>query len=395
MRRLVALLLLATAPAAFAARRRAVVPPPELAVPAADSIAAAAIAEGAPGLSVAVRKGDLTFARAYGLFDREAGIPARTDTVFSTGSLTKQFTAAAIVRLEDEGKLSIDDKARKFLPELDGRFDAITIRHLLHHTSGVREYVTQLTSVTAPKTRQEIFAMITGAAPLFPAGSRFEYSNSGYYLLGVIIEHASAQTYEQYVRDTFFTPMGLGSTSFSGETAPSPRGYTVSPGGPVTLDSVVDPSLLYANGSICSTASDLVRWTTSLAASPLYTRMIGDPVSAYSELPGAEYGFGLIIDTFEGRVRVWHGGGLPGFTSRLIWFPDEKITVAVVMNLNDQHRDRVGEVADAIAQSLFVQDGAVRADPTPPPPASAPPSPPPAHRLAAANRARIVRRRGA
>src|SRR6185295_3998307 len=108
MRRLVALLLLATAPAAFGAKRRSVGHPPELAVPAADSIAAAQIAEGVPGLSIAVRKGDLTFARAYGLFDREAGIPARTDTVFSIGSLTKQFTAAAIVKLEDQGKLSID-----------------------------------------------------------------------------------------------------------------------------------------------------------------------------------------------------------------------------------------------------------------------------------------------
>lgn len=359
MRRLVALLLLATAPAAFAARRRAVVgPPPELAVAAADSIAAAAIAEGVPGLSIAVSKGDLTFARAYGLFDREAGIPARTDSVFSAGSLTKQFTAAAIVRLEEQGKLSIEDKARKFLPELDGRFDAITIRHLLHHTSGVREYVTQLTSVTDPKTRQEILAMITGAGPLFPAGSRFDYSNSGYYLLGVIIERASGQTYEQYVHETFFTPMGLG-TSFSGETAPPPRGYTVSSGGAVTLDSVVYPSLLYANGSICSTASDLVRWTTSLVASPLYTRMIDDRV--IGALPGKDYGYGLIIDTFEGRVRVWHSGGLNGFTSELDWFPEEKISVAVLMNLNDQSRDRVGEVVDAIAQSLFAQNGAVRA----------------------------------
>jgi len=358
MRRLVALLLLATAPAAFAAKRRAVVPPAELAVPAADSIAAAQIAEGVPGLSIAVSKGDLTFARAYGLFDREAGIPTRTDTVFSTGSLTKQFTAAAIVRLADDGKLSIDDKARKFLPELDARFDAITIRHLLKHMSGVREYVSQLTSVTAPKTRQEIFAMITGAGPKFPAGSDFDYSNSGYYLLGVIIERASAQTYEQYLHDTFLTPMGLGRTSFAGETGPPPRGYTASSGGPVTLDSVVDPSLLYANGSVCSTASDLVRWNTSLVASPLHAQMISDRVSSvYTEIPGAEYGFGLIIDTFEGRVRVWHGGGQPGFTSSLMWFPEEKLTVAVVMNLNDQHHDHVGETAEAIAHSLFAEIG--------------------------------------
>jgi CubicO group peptidase (beta-lactamase class C family) len=198
--------------------------------------------------------------------------------------------------------------------------------------------------------------MITGTAPLFPAGSRFDYSNSGYYLLGVIIERTSAQTYEHYVRDTFFAPMGLFNTSFSGETAPPPRGYTVSPGGQVTLDSVVDPSLLYANGSICSTASDLVRWNTSLVTSTLYARMIGDPVPAYLTLQDAEYGFGLIIDTFEGRVRVWHGGGQPGFTCILIWFPEEKMSVAVVMNFNDQHNDRVGDVADAIARSLFVQN---------------------------------------
>ena len=178
----------------------------------------------------------------------------------------------------------------------------------------------------------------------------------------MIVERASAQTYEQYLHDTFLTPMGLGSTSFSGETAPPPRGYTVSSQGLVTLDSVVDPSLLYANGSICSTASDLMRWTTSLVALPVYTQMIGDRVPSYLTLMDAEYGYGLIIDTFEGRVRVWHGGGQPGFTSRLMWFPEEKITVAVVMNFNDQHHDRVGEVAEAIAHSLFVQNGAVVPD---------------------------------
>ena len=197
--------------------------------------------------------------------------------------------------------------------------------------------------------------MITGAGPQFPAGSRFDYSNSGYYLLGMIVERASAQTYEQYVHDTFLTPMALRSTSFSGETAPPPRGYTVTPQGSVTLDSVADPSLLYANGSVCSTALDLVRWTTSLVASSLYARMIGDRF--YSAQPGKDYGYGLIIDTFEGRVRVWHGGGQPGFTSELLWFPEEKISVAVVMNFNDQHHDRVGDVADAIAHSLFAQSG--------------------------------------
>jgi CubicO group peptidase (beta-lactamase class C family) len=360
MRRLVAVLLLAIAPAAFAEKRRAVAhPSPELAVPAADAIAATQIAEGVPGLSIAVRKGDLTFARAYGLSDREASIPARTDTVFWIGSVTKQFTAAAILRLEEQGKLSIEDRARKFLPELDARFDAITIRHLLNHTSGVREYITQVQTLANPKTQQEILAMITRGAPLFGAGSRFEYSNSGYFLLGMIIERASAQTYEQYLRDQFFTPMGLLNTSYCGETGPAPRGYTVRPGHPVTLDSVFHPSLAYAAGAICSTASDLVRWNTSLVALPLHARMIGNRVQA---LPGYEYGFGLGIDRSGGHLRVSHGGAVPGFTSYLFWFPEEKITVAVLVNLNDERRDRAGEVAAAISQSLFVQNNAVGAD---------------------------------
>jgi CubicO group peptidase (beta-lactamase class C family) len=174
----------------------------------------------------------------------------------------------------------------------------------------------------------------------------------------MIIERASAQTYEQFLRDTFITPMGLGSTSSCGEMAPPPRGYRASPGGPVTLDSVADPSLTWAAGGICSTASDLVRWNTALVASPLHARMIGDRVQ---EFPGVDYGYGLGIDTFEGRVRVWHSGGQPGFTSRLMWFPEEQISVAVLMNITDQGRDRVGEVANALARSLFVENGAAGA----------------------------------
>jgi len=355
MRRLVALLLLATAPAVFAAKRRAVGSPlPELAVPAADAIAAAAIAEGVPGLSIAVRKGDLTFTRAYGLFDREAGILTNTNTVFSIGSVTKQFTAAAILRLEEQGKLSVDDKARKFLPELDARFDRITIRHLLQHTSGIAEYVDYLSSVTDPKTHQEIFAMITGSAPQFPAGSRWEYCNSGYFLLGMIIERASAQTYEQYVRDQFFTPMGLGNTTLSSETAPPPHGYVLDDGS-VAVSAVAHPSLLYAAGGILSTPSDLVRWNTLLVASPLHARMIGERVRANGD---NDYGFGLVIDTFEGRVRVFHTGAVPGFMGWLVWFPEEKITLAVLMNVHDGDGDLAEDVTEAIARSLFVQNDA-------------------------------------
>ena len=194
--------------------------------------------------------------------------------------------------------------------------------------------------------------MITRAGPIFPAGFRWLYSNSGYFLLGMIIERASARTYEQYLRESFFTPLGLTRTSYCGETAPPPEGYSVVPSGAIVRDTVAHPSLLYAAGAICSTASDLVRWNTALVASPLYARMTGDRVQAFDVI---DYGFGLLIDTFEGRTRVWHNGGIRGFSSYLVWFPEEKISVAVLMNVLDLERDRGGEVANAIARSLFTQ----------------------------------------
>ena len=350
VRRFLALLLILSAPSAFA-RHRSVSPGPQLAVPAADTIAAQALAEGVPGISIAVRKGDLTFTRAYGSFDREAHVATTVADVFSVGSITKQFTAAAILRLEEQGKLSISDKARKFVPELDSRFDAITIRHLLQHTSGIRDYVDDvIANVTVPKTQQEILAIFTRTGPLFPAGTNWDYSNSGYFLLGMIIERASARTYEQYLRENFLTPMGLLSTSYAGETAPPPRGYNVDSQGAVVQSPVVQPSLLYAAGGICATASDLVRWTVALSSSPAFVRMTSDRVRVDSD---DEYGYGLGIDTLGGRTRISHSGGLPGFSAFLSTFPEEKITVAVLTNLGNPKNIEASDIANAIAQSLF------------------------------------------
>jgi len=354
MRRFAAVFLILSAPLAFAARHRSVGPgQPELAVPAADSIVAKALSEGVPGISIAVRKGDLTFVRAYGFFDRETQVATGTDSIFTIGSITKQFTAAAILRLEEQGKLSIGDKARKFLPELDARFDAITIRHLLQHTSGIREYVDDVVqNVTDSKTQQEILAIITRAAPHFPAGSQWEYSNSGYYILGMIIERASNQTYEQYVRENLITPMGLRSTSYSGEIAAPQRGYIVNEQGAIIQSPVVHPSLLYAAGAICSTASDLVRWSVSLASSPAFARMTGDHVHSGSD---DEYGYGLVIDTLDGHRRISHGGALPGFSCFLESLPEEQITVAVMTNLGNPPHTDAADIANAIARSLFAQ----------------------------------------
>jgi CubicO group peptidase (beta-lactamase class C family) len=166
----------------------------------------------------------------------------------------------------------------------------------------------------------------------------------------MLIERASAQTCEQYLRGNLFTPMSLLSTSYAGETAPPPRGYIADPQGAIVQSPVVQPSLLHAAGGICATASDLVRWTVSLASSPAFARMTGDHVHAGSD---DEYGYGVVIDTLDGRKRISHGGALPGFSCFLLTLPDEKITVAVMTNVGNPLHTDAADVANAIARSLF------------------------------------------
>jgi CubicO group peptidase (beta-lactamase class C family) len=351
-RRLLILVLLALAPVAFGARRRAVTPAsfPSAAI---DAIAADARAT-VPGLTIVVRKGNLLFSRGYGFTDAQAQIPARADSLYQIGSITKQFTAAAILRLVEQGKLTVDDPARRYLPELDTRFDAITIRHLLNHTSGVRDYNSQLESAWEPKTQQEIFALITNGPPYFPAGSQFLYSNSGYFLLGMIIERVSARTYEQFVAENFFAPLGLAGTSYCGASAPSPDGYFLLPNSSVTPIESAHMSLVYAAGAICSTAIDLARWNEALvsgrAVSPeSYARMVNETVVM---IPGLRYGFGLMVDRLDGRRRIWHDGSILGFMSYAAWFPDEDLTVVVLTNLTDLRRARATEIGEAVAKAL-------------------------------------------
>ena len=336
---LVLVLLLAAPPAL--ARRRAAAHPAPFTVPGLEAIAADALKAGVPGVTIAVGKGSSSLTRAWG--------NTRPDSVYQIASVTKQFTAAAIMRLVEEGKVRTEEKARTWIPELDAPFDAITVDHLLTHRSGLREYNTQLTSAWEPKTQQEILALITSGPPLFTPGMRFAYSNSGYYLLGMIIERASSKTYEQYLRETFFEPLALRSTSYCGTNEPAPDGHVIDQSGTRYEVAAAHMSLPYAAGALCSTGDDLVRWTDALstgrAVSPeSYARM------TKSALAG--YGYGLIIDSLDGRRRIWHNGAILGFESSVMHFPDEGLTVVVLINTIDLRTGhRATEMADAVARA--------------------------------------------
>ena len=345
------LLVFLTVPAA-AQRHRAVPVAPAPVVPGIEGIARQAL-ENVPGLSIAVRKGNAYFAGTWGEIDVETHAPVRTDSVFQIASVSKQFTAAAILKLAEEGKLAVDDPVRRFIPELDGRFDPITLRHLLTHTSGVPDYMGLVDD--GPKTQAEILTAIMSRPPLFAAGWSWQYSNSGYFLLGVVIERASNRTYAQYLRDSFFGPLQMDSTSYCGEDGPLPVGYGKnSRTGAYFVYEPMDPSLIFSAGGLCSTASDLLRWhrglRSGLALSPRsYAAMTGEAVGAYI---GASYGFGYLLDTLAGHRRVWHNGLIFGFQSHFAYFPDDDLTVVVLVNYYHL-RDRAGEIGEQVSKAML------------------------------------------
>ena len=348
-RRLLALLLAVLA--ISATRRRSVDP---VSFPQIDAIARNALASGIPALSIAVMRGDtVVLTGGYGLMNIETREPAFHDSVYQIGSITKQFTAAAIMKLVEQGKLQTSDRLRTYVPELDARFDAVTIEHLLTHTSGIFEYNNLLVTAWQPKSEAEMLSLIGRRNLLFAPGSNWSYSNSNYYLLGVIIERVSSTSYAQFLDENFFFPLGLTRTSYCRE--PVPAGYFTD----ATSTAPVRPadmSLLFAAGAICSTTEDLVRWNRALVqglavAPSSYVRMTTPYRLSNGET--VEYGYALILDSLDGHSRAWHGGIVLGFEANLAWYPDRDLAVAVLVNVLDLRYDFASEIADAVARELL------------------------------------------
>lgn len=242
-----------------------------------DSVATAAISEKSiAGVSVAiVKNGRTVLAKGYGFADLENDVPATAETVYRIGSVTKQFTSAAIMRLMEQGKLSLDDTLQKFLPAFPTHGNRVTVRHLLNHTSGIKSY-TSLGPKWARVVRLDLMtdsliALVANEPFDFKPGDAYRYNNSGYFLLGMIIEKLSGKPYGQYLKDEFFTPLGLKSTIYC-DQAPlikhRAQGYatqTTGGGGFINAEplSMTQP---YAAGSLCSSVNDLVVWTQALSS---------------------------------------------------------------------------------------------------------------------------------
>jgi len=295
-----------------------------------------------PGAALAIIKdGKIIYKRGYGMANLEHNIPLTPTSVFRIGSTSKQFTASCIAILSLQGKISLDDDIRKYIKELPKYEKPITIRHLLHHTSGIRDYLT-LSSIAAtpddqfytPGDSVELLSRQRGLN--FLPGEEHLYSNSGYLLLGVIVERASGKSLNDFAQTHIFKPLGMKNTHFHDDHtmvvknradgySPLKKGFRIDM---TTLDHVGD-------GGVFTTVEDLFLWDQAF-----YSYKLGKELMELIQTPGVlndgknlDYAFGLSVTEYKGLRKVSHGGGFVGFRAQMTRFPEQKFTVICLANL--------------------------------------------------------------
>lgn len=335
-----------------------------------------------PGLAVAVvHEGRVVKARGYGLADVELKVPVTEETVFEIGSVTKQFTAVALLMLVEEGKIGLDDRISKHLAGVPEAWSAVTVRHLLTHSSGIQNYLAlpdfpdihgSHGSKGSGASHDEITALFFKHLQLeFPPGETWAYSNSGYLLLGNIVEKVSGKPYWQLLEDRIFEPLGMAATRSSEPKAIIPNrasGYEWRGDRFENRPALAENA--YAAGSIVATVRDLARWDIALSTGKLLGASSREQAWAPFRAPGGAtapfgYGSGWFLDTYHGRRVIGHSGGTPGFSSTVLRFVEDRLTVILLTN----HADRVIDHLAIDVAGLYVPALArprdARADPDP------------------------------
>lgn len=297
------------------------------------------------GAVLVAKDGKPILRKGFGLANREWNIPVIPETEFRLGSITKQFTATAVLQLAEQGKLSLDDPISKYYAAAPAAWAPITLRHLLTHTSGIPSYTAtmRLSSSDAriDRTPEQIIALTRDKPLDFPPGSQMSYDNSGYILLGYVIEKVSGQTYQAYLRDHLFTPLGLKHTGYEigGDILSRRAAGYIMWSGKVANAPYLSMTLPYAAGSLYSDVDDLLAWDQALhSGKPLKPASVQAMFTDY----GDRYGFGQFVGALGGH-RVWnHGGGINGFSTMLSRFPDDGLTVVVLSNQQEAPTGQIG-----------------------------------------------------
>jgi len=306
---------------------------------------------------------DTIFASACGLADIEWDAPNTVDTRFRTASIGKEFTAAAILLLQKEGRLNVSEPIGKFVDGLPANWRTATLHHLLTHTSGIPSFtgapIRQLDRMGA--TPRELLAVVTAKPLAFEHGNRFAYNNTGYVLLGMVIEAVSDMRYPDFVEKRLFSLAGMNNSGFDHATKIVPRrarGYRVS-GTQLEHAEPVDATVAWSAGGFYSTVGDLVRWSNAIEKGTV----LGKEATAQMFRPypetaahGLHYGYGIVVGQRFGQPLRYHAGGISGFSSVLQTYPSAKLTIAVMSNLDSDLAPAPSwSIADGLAQLLLPQ----------------------------------------
>jgi CubicO group peptidase (beta-lactamase class C family) len=286
--------------------------------------------------SVLVARGDqVLFSKGYGSANLEWQIPDTPATKFRLGSITKQFTAASILLLEERGKLKVEDPVKKYLPDAPAAWDKMTIFHVLTHTAGIpifTSFADYQPTEALPTTPEKLVARFRDKPLEFEPGEKWNYSNSGYVLLGYLIEKISDESYEKFVQENIFTPLGMKDSGYDSNSAVIARraaGYAPSPNGPLNAG-FVHMSIPFAAGALYSTTEDMLRWEQGLfggkVLSPASLKKMTTPFKS-------DYAFGLQVHTVNGHKVIDHSGGIEGFSTMLAYYPEDKLTLVALANL--------------------------------------------------------------
>jgi CubicO group peptidase (beta-lactamase class C family) len=296
-----------------------------------------------PGCAVgAMVKGQPVVRAAYGMADLEHDVPIAPDTIFEAGSVSKQFTAAAVLLLARDGKLSLDDPVRKHVPDLPDYGAPLTIRHMLNHTSGLRDWGNLAGIAGWPRgarvhTHAHVLDILSRQKALnFPTGTRWSYSNSGYNLAAVIVSRVSGMPFAEFTRTRLFAPLGMRDTSWRDDytriTKRRASAYSERQG---TFAIDMPFENVHGNGGLLTTVGDLLTWNENFS-----THVVGDAAfvaeqerrARFNDGRPYEYALGLYVDTYKGVREVDHSGGTAGYRAHLVRYPDQQVSVAVLCN---------------------------------------------------------------
>ena len=311
-----------------------------------------------PGTAVLIsKKGQVIYKKAFGLANLELNVPMQVNNVFRIGSITKQFTAVAILQLMEKGQLALQDEITKFIPGYPTQGYSITIEHLLTHTSGIMNFSNIRDSAMKGATDyspKEMIDWFKGQPMRFAPGSRWEYSNSGYFLLGYIIERITGKSYGQYLEENIFKPLDMSHTFYATDNRIIPYRAAGYSRGKNQIENAQYLSLTqpYAAGAIQSTVEDLFKWQQAINANRLLSKETQDKALTRYKLNdgmATNYGYGWRMGYIQESPSFWHGGLINGFITMEIYLPKEDVFVALFSNCDCQSPEEVTANLAALA----------------------------------------------